>query len=147
MTLSEQAEALRCEKLTATEAVSAALQSIQTWQRTLNAFVTVDEAQARAGALASDARRRSGRAASAMDGLPLAHKDMFDRQGHRCRFGSRLIQPPPLVGATVMERLELAGTITIGALNMSEFALGPTGHNAVFGHCRNTLDAARTAGG
>lgn len=147
MTLGEQIEALRCAKLTSAEAVSTSLQSIKTWQMTLNAFVAVDEAEARASALRSDARRLSGRAASAMDGVPLAHKDIFDRIGHRCRFGSRLIQQAPTLGATVMQRLEQAGAITIGALNMSEFALGPTGHNAVFGHCRNPWNPTRITGG
>src|ERR1700731_2870981 len=102
MTLSEQIEALQSTKLTAAEAVSVSLQAIETWQPTLNAFVAIDAAQARAAAEASDDRRRRGRAASLVDGIPLAHKDIFDRPGHRCRFGSRLIQQEPSVGATVM---------------------------------------------
>jgi aspartyl-tRNA(Asn)/glutamyl-tRNA(Gln) amidotransferase subunit A len=147
MMLGQQRAALDRGKLTAVEAVSGSLHAAEEWQGKINAFVAIDSEKALAATRAADAVRASGRATGELSGIPLAHKDMFDRPGHRCRFGSRLIQPEPQIPATVVQRVEAAGSITIGALNMAEFALGPTGHNAVFGSCRNPWDTTRITGG
>ncbi len=101
-----------------------------------------------ADALLDDAWRRGREPTASLLGVPLAHKDMFDRAGFVTSCGSRV----PAVGiaqrnATVIERLELAGAVTIGALNMAEFALGATGHNAAFGDCRNPWNPDYIAGG
>jgi len=47
----------------------------------------------------------------------------------------------------VLERLDAAGAVELGFLNMAEFAAGPTGHNVHFGHCRNPWDQSRVTGG
>lgn len=84
----------------------------------------------------------------ALDGIPLAHKDMFDRRDHRCSFGARMRQQrPPRRTATAITRLEAAGAVTFGALQMAEYALGPTGHNLVFGDCRNPWNPDHVTGG
>ncbi len=147
MTLVEQMAQLQARRLTAMDLVLDSLQAVKKWQGTVNAFVEVDAQGALAAAEASDRRRTMARAMSALDGIPLALKDMFDRPGHCCRFGSRFLQDPVETAATIVQRLADAGTITVGSLNMAEFALGPTGHNSVFGHCRNPWDAERITGG
>ncbi len=87
-------------------------------------------------------------ASGPLAGIPLAHKDMFDRRGHRCSFGARMGQQRPARRtATAVARLEDAGAITFGALQMAEFALGPTGHNLVFGDCRNPWNPDHITGG
>lgn len=148
MMLAEQIQALRRGEVTSVALVSAALEAAQRWQGSINAFISIESEQAMLAAAASDTRRDMGQVASALDGVPLALKDMFDRVGHRCSFGSRIPQiRSPNIAATVVRRLQNAGAIIIGSLNMAEFALGPTGHNVVFGHCRNPWDTARIAGG
>ena len=101
-----------------------------------------------ADALLDDAWRQGRTPSASLLGVPLAHKDMFDREGFVTSCGSRV----PGAGiarrsATVIERLELAGAVTVGALNMAEFALGATGHNAAFGDCRNPWNPDYIAGG
>jgi aspartyl-tRNA(Asn)/glutamyl-tRNA(Gln) amidotransferase subunit A len=147
MTLEQQIERLQQRRLTAVELVSDALRAAQDWQGTVNAFVRVDAESALAAAEASDKRRSEGQSLSIVDGIPLALKDMFDRPGYPCRFGSRFLQDPTQDPATIVQALQDAGTIILGALNMAEFALGPTGHNSVFGHCRNPWNPEHITGG
>lgn len=127
--------------MTTLEPVTRALDEAIRWQPAINSFVSIE----REGAL--DVARAAHRDFKPLDGIPLAHKDMFDRRSHSSTFGSRFTQPVADRSATVIERLERAGAVTIGTLNMAEFALGPTGHNAVFGHCRNPWDRTRISGG
>jgi aspartyl-tRNA(Asn)/glutamyl-tRNA(Gln) amidotransferase subunit A len=83
-----------------------------------------------------------------LHGVPLAPKDMFNIAGRPMRYGSRVRgEYVPSTTATVIERLDFAGAINLGALNMAEFALGPTGHNAIWGDCRNAIDPQYMAGG
>ncbi|BBK43800.1 amidase [Allostella vacuolata] len=148
MGVAELAGAIRGGQLSAVEATRAALDRIAAWQPVVNAFVRLeaDAALARAADLDRDAA--AGRWAGPLHGVPLAHKDMFARAGSAMTGGSAILaaqpQPEP---APAVARLEAAGAITLGWLNMSEFAAGPTGHNIHFGHNRNPWDPARVTGG
>jgi aspartyl-tRNA(Asn)/glutamyl-tRNA(Gln) amidotransferase subunit A len=128
--------------MTTLEAVTHALDAAARWQPAINAFVSIERERALETAGILDAS-----ASASASGIALAHKDMFDRRGQSSTCGSRFTQPMADRSATVIERLERAGTVSIGTLNMAEFALGPTGHNAVFGHCRNPWDRTRISGG
>jgi aspartyl-tRNA(Asn)/glutamyl-tRNA(Gln) amidotransferase subunit A len=78
----------------------------------------------------------------------MAHKDLYYRKGELSTAGSALRRSwrAPFT-ATVLERLDAAGAVELGFLNMAEFAAGPTGHNVHFGHCRNPWDGTRVTGG
>jgi aspartyl-tRNA(Asn)/glutamyl-tRNA(Gln) amidotransferase subunit A len=78
----------------------------------------------------------------------MAHKDMYYRRGVVASCGSKILRERPAPAtATVLERLDAAGAIQFGVLNMTEFALGPTGHNWHYGHCRNPWNPERIPGG
>src|SRR5262249_57044903 len=78
----------------------------------------------------------------------LAHKDMYYRTGKPCRCGSKIRGTfRPTYTATAIKRLEDAGSITIGSLNMAEVAQNPTGHNAHFGDCHNPWHVDYCTGG
>ena len=80
--------------------------------------------------------------------MPLAHKDMFYRAGEVCTCGSKIRREfVPDHTATVLTRLDAAGAIEIGHLNMAEFAMGPTGHNEHYGRCRNPWNPDHITGG
>jgi aspartyl-tRNA(Asn)/glutamyl-tRNA(Gln) amidotransferase subunit A len=73
---------------------------------------------------------------------------MFYRAGRVSTCGSKILRDwRAPVTATVLERLDAAGAVDLGTLNMSEFAAGPTGHNEHFGHCRNPFNPAHVTGG
>ncbi|BBK30860.1 aspartyl-tRNA(Asn)/glutamyl-tRNA(Gln) amidotransferase subunit A [Stella humosa] len=148
MGVAELAGAIRHRQLSSVEATRAALHRISQWQPVVNAFVRVEADAALARAADLDRAAAAGQWAGPLHGVPLAHKDMFARAGGSMTGGSAILpgqpQPDP---APAVARLEAAGAITVGWLNMSEFAAGPTGHNIHFGHNRNPWDPSRITGG
>lgn len=107
----------------------------------LNPEVTL--AQARA----SDARRAAGNAAP-LEGVPVAHKDIFVTRDFPTTAGSKMLagyRSP--FDATVVARLAQAGMVTVGKLSCDEFAMGSGNENCAYGPVRNPWDAARVPGG
>ena len=136
-TLAGVAHAIATRRVSSREAVQACLQRIDRWQPHINSFVTVLAESALAAADRADTVVASGRALGSLHGVPLAHKDMYFRRGRVSTMGSKAAPPAATTTATLLERLDHAGAIELGTLNMCEFALGPTGHNEYLGHCRN----------
>ena len=156
--LLQVADRLREGTTSARELAEIVLSNAERAQRRCNAFLAIDAAglfaQAeRADLLLNELRRRGAavgmaHAFSPLLGIPLAHKDMFDRAGVASRYGSRVRADHVAIrSAPVIARLEAAGASCVGALNMAEFAVGATGHNAAYGDCRNAWDPAFIAGG
>lgn len=146
--LVELAARIRDGRTSSVEATQAALEAAQREQPRLNCFLEIDAEGALRAAAAADAAQARGAVLGPLHGVPLAHKDMFDVAGQVIRYGSRVRgEHHPTTTAAVLARLEAAGALRIGCLNMAEFALGPTGHNAAWGDCRNAIDPAYMAGG
>jgi aspartyl-tRNA(Asn)/glutamyl-tRNA(Gln) amidotransferase subunit A len=146
--LAQAAMALRDGVVGARALTEACLDRIDRLQPHLNAFLTVDAEGAMAAADAADARRAQGRARGPLDGIPVAHKDLFHRAGRVTTAGSIILRGAPAAEtATVLTRLNAAGAVELGTLNLSEFAAGATGHNRHYGDCRNPWDLERTPGG
>jgi aspartyl-tRNA(Asn)/glutamyl-tRNA(Gln) amidotransferase subunit A len=111
-------------------------------------FVRVREAAALTQARAVDRQRAQGLGIGRLQGAPLAHKDMFFRAGELSECGSRILAGHRSAHtATVLQRLDTAGAIDLGALHMAEFAMSPTGFNAHLGHGRNAWSEAHVSGG
>lgn len=146
--LKQAAEAIRTGKISAVEMTQAAIARAKSSQERLNAFIEIEEGPALEAAAAADASLASGKAVGPLHGVPLAHKDMYDRKGFVTGCGSKIRAGHIAAStSTVMERLQTAGALSIGRLNMSEFAMGPTGHNFHHGRALNPIDAARITGG
>lgn len=144
----ELAEAIRTKKVSSAEAVSSALERLKAIHETCNAVVLTDSEEALAAAAETDAAIAEGGATGPLAGVPLAHKDMFDRAGKIPSWGARIRREKPSTeDNTLLARLKAAGSIQIGALHLTEFAFGPTGHNYVLGHARNPWDTTRITGG
>jgi aspartyl-tRNA(Asn)/glutamyl-tRNA(Gln) amidotransferase subunit A len=126
----------------------ACLDRAKAWQESRNCFIRIDAQAAMEAARECDRELKRGHRRGPLHGVPMAHKDMFYRAGKLSTGGSKILQDQvATTTATVLQRLDAAGAIEIGVLNMSEFAAGPTGHNVHFGHCRNAFNAARIPGG
>ena len=111
-------------------------------------MITLEADEALAAAKAADAAIAAGTAKGALAGVPLAHKDMFDRKGKIASWGANIrADEPATEDATAIARFKAAGALQIAALHLTEFAYGPTGHNYVLGHARNPWDPARITGG
>lgn len=92
--------------------------------------------------------RARGETLGLLHGVPFAQKDMYDRAGQETSCGSKIrTDHIASLTATVLERLDAAGAVDLGRLNMSEFALGPTGLNAHFGRARNPWNVDIATGG
>ncbi|MGH8669573.1 MAG: amidase [Burkholderiales bacterium] len=115
------------------------------------AFLKVYAESARADADAADRLRKAGVRRSAVDGLPVSLKDLFDVAGDVTRAGSRILenQPPAREDAGAVARLRAAGAIFVGRTNMVEFAFGGVGLNPHYGTPKNPFDrkAGRVPGG
>ena len=146
--LVQAAEAIAAGEISSRELTEACLARIATWQPVINAFIHLEPDLALQMADAADAARATGEPTGLLAGVPLAHKDMFYRAGMLATCGSKIRQDfRPNYTATVMQRLDAAGAVYLGGLNMSEFALGPTGHNDHWGHCRNPWNPDHITGG
>lgn len=145
--LTELMADLEAGRISSVEATEACLRSAEAWQPRINAFIRIDGDRALEDAKAADAARQAGDARPLL-GAPLAHKDMFMRTGDRASGGSAILGDVVADDdATVIARIRAAGAIETGRLNMSEFAAGPTGHNAHFGHARNPWSPDHITGG
>jgi aspartyl-tRNA(Asn)/glutamyl-tRNA(Gln) amidotransferase subunit A len=115
----------------------------------IGAYTDITAARALARADALDARRAAGEALPPLAGVPFAVKNLFDVAGLVTRAGSAINRDNPRAraDATLVARMEAAGAVLLGALNMGEYAYDFTGRNAHDGHSRNPHDPPRMAGG
>jgi AtzE family amidohydrolase len=122
------------------EAVERSLAAIRAKDGAINAFTAVLEARARATARAASGPLR---------GMPFAVKNLFDVKGLPTLAGSKINRdlPPAARDAPLIQRLEKAGAVLVGALNMDEYAYGFTTENTHYGPTRNPHNLAHVAGG
>ncbi len=146
---SEIARAVANGQRSALAVTEAALARIKSLNPKLNAFTDVVAERARAKARALDRARSEGQRLGPLAGVPFAVKNLFDVNGLATRAGSKInrSQPPAPRDATLIERLEAAGAVLVGALNMGEYAYDFTGENVHDGASRNPHDLDRMTGG
>ena len=148
MSLTALADALAARELSAVEVMEAAVARAERLQPVLNCFISLEAERALEDAAAADAALARGEAPGPLHGVPIAHKDMFYRAGQVSTCGSRILRDfVPDHDSSALARLRGAGAITLGGLNMAEFATGPTGHNAHWGDCRNPWNPDHIPGG
>jgi aspartyl-tRNA(Asn)/glutamyl-tRNA(Gln) amidotransferase subunit A len=148
LSMTEAADAFAAGEVKAEALVRACLARIDAHDRRVNAVIRLDRDAALAAATAADAARAAGTCSGPLAGVPMMHKDMYYRAGKVSTCGSKIRRDfVPKVTATVLERLDAAGAIDMGTLNMAEFAQNPTGHNAHFGHCHNPWNLDYCTGG
>src|SRR5712672_4088546 len=146
---SEIAQGVTGRKISALAVTEAALARIAKHNPVLNCFTDVTADRARAKARAVDAAVTAGQNPGPLAGVPYAVKNLFDVQGLPTRAGSKInrdLAPSPR-DATLIERMDAAGAVLVGALNMGEYAYDFTGENVHDGPSRNPHDVTRMTGG
>jgi 1-carboxybiuret hydrolase len=148
-TASEIAQAVNAGTLSAATVVEETLGVIAARDPLLNAFTAVTDTRARKRAEMLDSRRAQGQPLGPLAGVPFAVKNLFDVAGLPTLAGSKINRDLPAAGrdAPLIERLEVAGAILVGALNMGEYAYDFTGENVHYGPSRNPHDIKRMTGG
>jgi aspartyl-tRNA(Asn)/glutamyl-tRNA(Gln) amidotransferase subunit A len=143
------ADAVSGRKVSALDATNNALARIAAHDGKLNSFTDVIAERARATAAKIDATIASGGKIGPLAGVPFAVKNLFDIAGLPTRAGSKINRDrlPSQRDAELIERLEAAGAVLVGALNMGEYAYDFTGENVHDGASRNPHDLTRMTGG
>jgi AtzE family amidohydrolase len=148
-TTADIAAAVAAGRRTAENVVAAALARIRARDPLLNAFTTVIEERAVARARTLDEARARRDALPPLAGVPFAVKNLFDVAGLTTFAGAKINRDAPAAkrDATIIRRLEAAGAILVGALNMGEYAYDFTGENMHYGASHNPHDLKRMTGG
>lgn len=146
-TLAQQSQALAEGRISSVELTQGYLERIRRLDSRYNCYITVTEELALAQARAADQRRARGEA-TALTGIPLAHKDLFCTEGVRTSCGSKMLDNfiAPYE-STVTGRFHDAGAVMLGKTNMDEFAMGSSNENSHYGPVANPWDTQAIPGG
>ena len=144
-TIKELSALLHSKQVSATELTRHYLSRIEASGH--NAFLHVDPELSLAQAAAADARLGEG-SAGPLTGIPIAHKDIFVTRGWRTTAGSKMLANyvSPF-DATVVEKFAAAGMVTLGKVNLDEFAMGSSNENSAFAPVKNPWDPLAVPGG
>ncbi|WP_415754555.1 Asp-tRNA(Asn)/Glu-tRNA(Gln) amidotransferase subunit GatA [Pseudomonas leptonychotis] len=147
LTLAEIARGLADKQFSSEELTRNLLARIAQLDPQLNSFITVTEELALNQAKAADARRAAGEN-GALLGAPIGHKDLFCTQDVLTSCASKILSGfKAPYNATVVDKLASAGTVTLGKLNMDEFAMGSANESSHYGSVKNPWDVTRVPGG
>ncbi|MCL2880821.1 MAG: Asp-tRNA(Asn)/Glu-tRNA(Gln) amidotransferase subunit GatA [Treponema sp.] len=148
MTALELAAAIKEKKISVPDAVNAYVDAIEKKDKSINAFITVlkESALKRAGEIQS--RIDKGENISPLAGVPIALKDNISTKDIDTTCASKMLKDfKPVYSAAIVKKLESAGMVVVGKLNMDEFSLGNSSESGFFGPVHNPWDNSRTAGG
>ncbi len=148
LSLCEAASAIERGEVSSEQLTKIALNRLTMLGPQLNCVASLQPDQAMLAARDADVRRSKGQSLGLLHGVPMAHKELFYRQGRTTNDGSLITKDTvPSVTSTALRRLDEAGAIDLGLLQMAEFAMSPTGFNLHYGHVRNPWNTDFCPGG
>ncbi|MDY6408045.1 MAG: Asp-tRNA(Asn)/Glu-tRNA(Gln) amidotransferase subunit GatA [Pseudomonadota bacterium] len=135
--ISEALELLDKKEISSVELTKAHLAEMEK-ARFLNAYITETPERALSDAAASDKRRANGETLGALDGIPIANKDLYCTKGIRTTAASKILSKfVPPYESTVSQKLKDAGTVMLGKVNTDQFAMGSSTMTSFFGVTKN----------
>lgn len=147
LTVKQLSDGLKNKEFSSVELTQHFLDRINTYDKTINSFITVTPELALELAKKADERLASGNA-HALTGIPLAHKDIFNTQGVLTTCGSKMLANfTSPYNATIVEKCLDVGLVTLGKTSMDEFAMGSDNESSYFGAVHNPWDTSRVPGG
>ena len=149
LSLTQVSKKIIKKEISSEELIKLSIESSKKWNPIINAFIKINDDNAVIAARKADQALSKGESLGALHGIPLAHKDLFYLKNQPITCGSKVLNGyTSEYDATVIDRLHnKAGAINVGRLNMAEIAVGATGRNEHYGHCRNPWDPKVMTGG
>ncbi|GAW91608.1 Asp-tRNA(Asn)/Glu-tRNA(Gln) amidotransferase subunit GatA [Calderihabitans maritimus] len=148
LTAHELHELLQKKEVSSREITQSVLERIEEVDDSVKAYVTLTKEKALQQADKVDKSLASGETLGPLAGIPMGFKDNICTKGIKTTCSSKILENfVPPYNATVVERLEEAGAICLGKLNMDEFAMGSSNENSAFFPTRNPWDLDRVPGG
>lgn len=148
MTALEIGAKIKAGELTSVEATEQVLSAAEAGNEKINAYITVCRDEALAQAEKVQKKIESGELLSPLAGVPFSIKDNICTKGVKTSCASKILGDfAPVYNATVMEKLSAAGAVTVGKLNMDEFAMGSTTETSYYGVTKNPWDLEKVPGG
>jgi aspartyl-tRNA(Asn)/glutamyl-tRNA(Gln) amidotransferase subunit A len=139
---------LQDREISVTDLVEESYKRIAAVEQKVRAFLTLDEEGARKKANELDQKLNSGEETGLLFGLPIGLKDNIVTKGLRTTCASKILANfDPIYDATVVQKLHTAETVTIGKLNMDEFAMGSSNENSGFHPTKNPWNIEYVPGG
>ncbi len=146
--ISELHSLLHKKEISVSDLVDESFKRIAEVEEKVQAFLTLNEEQARMKAKELDEKLGTEKEFGLLFGMPIGIKDNIVTKGLRTTCASKILYNfDPIYDATVVERLNEADAVTIGKLNMDEFAMGSSTENSGFQLTRNPWDLERVPGG
>ncbi len=147
LTITEAAEKLANKEISSVELTKAHLDEMAN-AHVLNAFITETPERALEDAQKSDERRTKGEVLGALDGIPIANKDLYCTKGIRTTAASKILSKfVPPYESTVSQKLIDAGTVMLGKVNTDQFAMGGSTMTSFFGTTKNPWNLDLVPGG
>ncbi|WHY92282.1 Asp-tRNA(Asn)/Glu-tRNA(Gln) amidotransferase subunit GatA [Neobacillus cucumis] len=146
--VSDLHELLHKKELKVSDLVDESYKRINAVEEKVQAFLTLDEERARQTAKELDEKLNADSAEGLLFGMPIGVKDNIVTKGLRTTCGSKILENfDPIYDATVVQKLQKAETVTIGKLNMDEFAMGSSNENSAYKKTRNPWNLDTVPGG
>ncbi|MER2060307.1 MAG: Asp-tRNA(Asn)/Glu-tRNA(Gln) amidotransferase subunit GatA [Niallia sp.] len=141
-------ELLHKKEISVTDLVKESYNRIKDVDEKVQAFLTLDEENALSQASALDSKLVNGEHSGSLFGMPIGIKDNIVTKDLRTTCSSKILENfQPIYNATVMDKLQAAGAITIGKLNMDEFAMGSSTENSYYQKTKNPWNLETVPGG
>jgi len=139
---------IKAKRGSVVDVVNACAEAIEAKDRQLNVFLAVPKEKSLVRADDVQSRINAGETLSPLAGVPIALKDNISTLGIETTCASKMLDGyTPVFNATVVDKLEQAGMVVMGKLNMDEFAMGGSSETGFFGPARNPWDVSRVPGG
>ena len=143
LSLEDQIRLLEKKKISSYELTSSYLKNIEE-KKDLNCFISINENALEQAEIIDDLKDRK----SLIQGIPIAHKDIFCVKGQKTTCGSKMLKNfTSPYSSTVVEKLEKSQTIMLGKTNMDEFAMGSSNETSFFGKVKNPINSLKSPGG
>ena len=147
LSIKQQLEGLKQSSFSSSELVKCHLKRIKDLDPKLNSFITITEEMAIKDAKDSEARYKNN-SALPLDGIPIAHKDIFCSEGLLTTCGSKMLENfVSPYSSTVVEKMNKSGAVILGKTNMDEFAMGSSNETSFFGPVKNPWNKLYVPGG